>query len=112
MSNQTLNTEKSENQDLPKVTNDNVNIATNKEKNEEKTKKEIKVKTNDNNVDDTAFSITNFFIYKITFGKRKKKLKIFDNFRKSIISVEHLMENYLKLNDLLKLEKRRSKTKN
>ena len=106
---QTLNTEKSENEDLPKVTNDTVNNVSNKE---EKEIKEIKERTNDINVNDTVFSFSDFFVHNITFGKRYPNIEIFEKFRKKIISVEHLMHNYLKLNDLLKLEKRRSKTKN
>ena len=108
----TLNTEKSENQDLPKVTNNTDNTSSDKEIKEIKEEKEIKEKTNETNANGNVFSFFDFFIYKITFGKkRNENLEIFENFRKRIISVEHLMLNYLKLSDLLKLEKRRSKIK-
>ena len=106
----TLNTEKSENQDLPKVTNYTENNEDNKEGNKEK---EMKEKTSETSINDYVFSFSDYFIYTITFwNKRRVNLEVFENFRKKIISVEHLMHNYLKLNDLLKLEKRRSKTKN
>lgn len=62
-------------------------------------------------INNTVFNFRDYFVYRITFGNKKSDLEIFENFRKKIINVEHLMQNYLKLNNLLKLEKRRSKTK-
>ena len=101
----TLNTEKSENSQVPKVINTIENI------NENNPKTEDNMSTTNNNNNNNVFSFSDFLIYKITFGKKKKDLEIFENFRKKIICVEHLMQNYLKLNNLLTLEKRRSKTK-
>lgn len=94
---QSLNTEKRENNETPNVNNSEENIEENKQKNSV----------------DSVFSFCEFFVYKITCRKKKiKNIKIFEDFRKKIISVEHLMLNFLKLNDLLNLEKRRCKTKN
>ena len=39
-------------------------------------------------------------------------IELYEDFRKQIISEENLMQNFLKLNGLLELEKRRSKIKN
>ena len=100
---QSLNTEKSENTEVPKVIN---TIESNNENNPKT--EDNKSKENNN----TVYSFRDYFVYKITFGKKYKDLEIFEAFRKNIISVEHLMHNYLKLNNLLTLEKRRSKTNN
>lgn len=97
VSEQSLNTEKIENNETPNVNNSEENNKENKQKNSV----------------DSVFSFCEFFVYKITCRKKKiKNIKIFEDFRKKIISVEHLMLNFLKLNDLLNLEKRRSETKN
>ena len=102
---QSLNTQKSENADMPKVITTPENNDENNE-NDEKNNENISKAINN-----TVFNFRDYFVYRITFGKKKSNLEIFENFRKKIISVEHLMQNYLKLNNLLKLEKRRSKTK-
>ena len=102
---QSLNTQKSENADMPKVITTPENNDENNE-NDEKNNENISKAINN-----TVFNFRDYFVYRITFGKKKSDLEIFENFRKKIISVEHLMQNYLKLNNLLKLEKRRSKTK-
>ena len=73
-----------------------------------KKKKRKKKKENE-----TVFSLFDYLIYTITFGKKDNNhLELYENFRKQIISVEHLMQNFLKLYGLLELEKRRSKVKN
>ena len=95
MTNNSINTEKSENTDLPKVTN----VTDNENKNEEK--EEEKKKENE-----TVFSLFDYLIYTITFGKKDNNhLELYENFRKQIISVEHLMQNFLKLYGLLELER-------
>ena len=99
---QSLNTEKSENTEVPKVINTIENNNENSPNTEDNKSKE------NNNI---VYSFLDYFVYKITFGKKHKDLEIFETFRKKIISVEHLMQNYLKLNNLLTLEKGRSKTK-
>ena len=102
---QSLNTEKSENTAAQKVisTTENINENDSKTENNNPT-------TNNNNV----FSFSDYLLYTITCGKNGKKkedLEIFENFMKKILSVEHLVQNYLKLNNLLILEKRRSKAR-
>ena len=52
-----------------------------------------------------AIGFCDYFIYKITCGKKNSNLGIYEDFRKKIISVENLMQNYLKINNLLKHEK-------
>ncbi len=54
------------------------------------------------------FRFCDYISFKITCSKKNKHLGIFEDFRKKVISVENLMQNYLKINNLLKLEKRRS----
>jgi len=104
VANNSINTEKSENTDLPKVTSDTDNMNNTKEKEDENQKK---------NENKTVFSLFNYFLYTITFGKKDgNHLELYEDFRKRIISEENLMQNFLKLNGLLELEKRRSKIKN
>lgn len=104
VANNSINTEKSENTDLPKVTSDTDNMNNTKEKEDENQKK---------NENKTIFSLFNYFLYTITFGKKDgNHLELYEDFRKQIISEENLMQNFLKLNGLLELEKRRSKIKN
>ena len=87
-SNQTLNTEKSEDNDSPNDINSNNKL-------EIKNKKENSVK---------IFKFWEYFVYKIIFCKKDNDLKLFEKFRKQIISVEHLIENFLRMNNLLKSE--------
>ena len=93
VSNQTLNTEKSEEN---KIQNNNNNPNTN-EKLENKDEKEKTA---------TIFNFWDYLIYKIIFCKKNNNidLELFENFRKHIISVEHLIENYLRMKNLLKSE--------
>ena len=44
-----------------------------------------------------------FLIYKCSCGKKNYYLKFYESFRKKIISVENLIQNNIKINDLLKL---------
>ena len=102
---QSLNTEKSENTAAQKVISTTENINENDSKTENNNPA-----TNNNNV----FSFSDYLLYTITCGKNGKKkedLEIYENFMKKILSVEHLVQNYLKLNNLLILEKRRSKAR-
>ena len=50
------------------------------------------------------FSYWEFFLYKLTCGKKNSELEIYEDFLKKIVSVENLMHNYLKINNLLKSE--------
>ena len=45
-----------------------------------------------------------FLIYKISCGKKYYYLQFYENFRKKIISVENLVQNNKKINDILKLK--------
>ena len=88
ISNRTLITEKSEDNGNPNNINSNNKL-------EIKNEKENSVK---------IFNFWEYFIYKIIFCKKTNDLEIFEKFRKQIISVEHLIENFLRMNNLLKSE--------
>ena len=45
-----------------------------------------------------------FLIYKFSFGKKNDYLKYYENFRENMISVENLIQNNIKINDILKLK--------
>ena len=94
-------------------------IPVNNDKSEKKEKKEKNEIQNEQNVknekkldeveeektkDKSVFGYCEFFLYKITCGKKNSELEIYDNLMKQIISVENLMHNYLKMNNLLKSE--------
>ena len=96
---ETINSEKNEKNESPKITQVITSSSINN------SKKEV-TKINPSNT--PIFGFCDYFLNKITFGKRHDYVEKYENFRKKIISVEHLMENYLKLNNLLQLEKRRS----
>ena len=44
-----------------------------------------------------------YCIYKISFGKIKSELKLYEYFLIKVVSIENLMNNYLKVNDLIKI---------
>ena len=44
-----------------------------------------------------------YLIYKITFGKKNNKIKLFENFRTNIISVENIINNYLSIGYISKV---------
>jgi len=44
-----------------------------------------------------------FFVYKFSFGKKNKYLKLYEDFREKIISVENLIQSNFQFMDLLKL---------
>ena len=94
--NQTLNTEKSEGKELP-----NSSIHKNNEKSEVNQDNKEKEKDLNSNI----FNLCYFLLYKITFGKKYKNLRIYENFYKKIISVENLIENYLTMNKLIDMNK-------
>ena len=48
-------------------------------------------------------SFWKYLIYKITFGKRYNQIKLFENFRTNIISVENIINNYLNINFISKM---------
>ena len=98
--NQTLESEKSESKESPKDITPN-NKETIKEEKEDKEKPK-------NFVSD-IFSFCEFLIYKITFGKKYHNLEAYENFYKKVISVENMIENDLKMNNLMNKGKRISK---
>ena len=44
-----------------------------------------------------------YFIYKISFGKIYSELQLYEYFRIKVVSIENLLNNYLKVNDLIKV---------
>ena len=98
VTNQTFESEKNENEGEQK-TDSTEKKTVSKEKREGFQIKSLNIK----------LKFCDFLIYKITFGKRNKNFETFENFRKKILSVEHLIQNYLKINNLLNLEKRRNR---
>jgi len=44
-----------------------------------------------------------YLIYKLTFGKKNNKIKLFENFRTNIISVENIINNYLSISYISKI---------
>ena len=44
-----------------------------------------------------------YLLYKITFGKKNNKIKLFENFRINIISVENIINNYLSIGYISKI---------
>ena len=110
------NAEKEKEEDKETITNQTLNSE--KSGNAQESNSESKEKKVDSNEKGEGFQIKplntilkfcDFFVYKITFGKRNNYFEKMENFRKKIMSVEHLIENYLKINNLLNLEKRRSR---
>ena len=95
--NQSINTERSEITEEPKI------VSTNN-------REELKIGTEKKN-DERTFCLKEYLISAITFGKKYDYMELYENFRKKIISVENLMQNYLKMNNLLKSEKRISNLK-
>ena len=95
--NQSINTERSEITEEPKI------VSTNN-------REELKI-GNEKKNDERAFCLKEYLISTITFGKKYDYIELYENFRKKIISVENLMQNYLKMNNLLKSEKRISNLK-
>jgi len=46
-----------------------------------------------------------YCIYKISFGKIKSELQLYEYFLIKVVSIENLLNNYLKVNDLIKVNK-------
>ena len=78
----------------------NNSIRKNKDENIGKNSK-IRDKYN-NQKEEIAF--WKFLIFKISCGKKNYGLQLYENFIEKIISVENLIENNIKINDLLKLK--------
>ena len=94
ISSQSMETEKSD--DKSAITKDNQEID--KEKDKDNSEKK-----------DACFSFYVYLLYKITFGKKNDHLKLFEDFRKKVLGVENLTENYLNVNKLIRSKKKLSK---
>ena len=76
------------------IESENKNHKENMNKNkDEDNRKNIK---NDKN-----FNLCHYILYKITCGKKKKIINIYEDFREKILSEEHLVKNYLNIYNLL-----------
>ena len=92
--NSSLNKEKKKEKQI------NISISKNKDEYIEKNFNE-KYKYN-NQKEKIAF--WKFLIYKIFCGKKNNYLRFYENFREKTISVESLIQNNIKINDILKLK--------
>ena len=54
----------------------------------------------------------NYFLYKITCGKKHTFFNVYDKFRKKIISEEHLVRNHLNIYNLLRVTERKRNRRN
>ena len=81
---------------------DNTNIN-NKEKEKEKEKKREK--------NEKEKTFCNYFIYKITCGKKRDFFDMYQKFRVKIISEEHLIRNHLNIYNLMKVTERKRHTR-
>ena len=73
---------------------EDTNIVTNKDN-------EIDINNQiNNNIEKISFK--KFFFYKISLGKKYNNLKLYEEFRENIISVENLIKNHLDVNSLIK----------
>ena len=70
--------------------------------------KNIEEFINKNLKKDKSFSFCNYFVYKITFGKKRENFSIYDKFRTKILSEESLLKNYLSIFNLLKVTKNKN----
>ena len=75
-------------------------------------KKALNIENNkNNNISKRKFKNTNcfkFILYKLSCENRKSIFKIFKNFRKKIISEEHIIRNHLNIYNLLRSTEKRS----
>ena len=58
-----------------------------------------------NNKSKEKLSFWNFFVYKLSFGKKHNIMRIYEAFREKVISVENLTRNHLNILNLLKFNK-------
>ena len=79
-----------------------INNSINKSK-DENIRKNFNIRYKYNNQKE-KITFWKFLIYKCSCGKKNYYLKYYENFREKIISVENLIENNKKINNLLKLK--------
>ena len=60
---------------------------------------------NKNHKKKEELSLWNFFIYKLSFGKKYNNVRMYEAFRETVISVESLIKNHLNIMNLLKFNK-------
>ena len=63
----------------------------------------------ENNSSKEKLNFCKYLIYKLSFGKAFNNLKTYDDFRMKIISVQNLLESYLNINNLIKIENMKDK---
>ena len=64
-------------------------------------------------IDKSKKNFLNYFCYRLTFRKKKKYFKIYENFRLKLISEEHFMKNNLNIYNLMKItEKKKHNRRN
>ena len=56
----------------------------------------------DSNRKQKNFDFSSFSLYKITFGKKNNYFKLYEDFRIKVISEEHIINNHIKIYDLIK----------
>ena len=83
-----------------KKMNDTTFIS-NKNNNYENNK--IKCNKDNKNIQKENINFWDYLKYKISFGKTKSNIMIYENFRISIISVENIITNFLNINYILKV---------
>ena len=60
------------------------------------------IKINRNKTKRENFSFWDFLVYKFSFGKRNRNIRLFEEFRETVISVENLTKDHLNILNLLK----------
>ena len=63
----------------------------------------------ENNSSKEKLNFCKYLIYKLSLGKAFNNLKTYDDFRMKIISVQNLLESYLNINNLIKIENMKDK---
>lgn len=83
------------------------NKGTNKDINKVNSKDTKKMNTKEKNEEELTF--IDFIIFNLFCGKKHQKFKVFNTFRKKIISEGHLMKNHLNVYNLLRVTKHKKK---
>ena len=90
--------------DKKEINEKNINKTDNNSKNKIIEKDENNKKTKLNNNSNEKITFWNFFIYKLSLGRKYSNLKIYENFREKMISEESLISNNLNVNNLLSIK--------
>ena len=81
-------------------------ISENEEKDFKENINKNKDKDNFKNTKNLKFYFCHYILFKITFEQKSKVVNIYDDFRKKILSEEHLVKNYLNTYNLLEVTKK------